>query len=183
MIGRTYMAKMIPDEIKGTGFYTPMDLAPEEYQKIKATPKIKPKTGKKKVTLSKAKKDAWDKGFSPFIRLRDALRTTGTLEDLICITCDARTPYRGSQASHFIEGRGNAVLFDEELVNGSCFACNIWKHGNMTQYTLRMIDLHGREWVDEKQQLRHVTKKYTVADYQEIERYYKERVKELLNAE
>ena len=65
------------------------------------------------------------------------------------------------------------------IYHHNCITCNIWKHGNMTEYTLKMLDLHGREWIEEKKLLRHQTKKYKITDYQELEQTYKTKVKEL----
>ena len=86
------------------------------------------KLKKKPVKRSKAKERAW-KAFSDWVRLRDCLATTGTRDYGICITCSERgdpswKPYKELQAGHAVGGRGNAVLFHEQLVNAQCGYCN-----------------------------------------------------------
>jgi hypothetical protein len=46
-----------------------------------------------------------------------------------------------------------------------------------------MIDLHGREWVDEKMSLKHQARKYTVSELQELEREFKGKAREMLKGE
>lgn len=125
-------------------------------------------------TLSSAKKKAWVQ-FSAYIRRRDCIKTTGTLDEGVCITCGTRIPYKSANAGHFVSSRCNAVLFEEDLTNLQCPQCNIYLMGNYLPYTLKMIDLHGREWVEEKQRLKHKTLKRTINDYQTLEAIYKQK--------
>lgn len=74
---------------------------------------------KKTVSKSKAKANAW-REFSRFIRTRDAIATTGDTDTLICCTCGKLIPFKQAQAGHFIAGRTNALLFDEDIVHGQC---------------------------------------------------------------
>ena len=133
----------------------------------------------KKPTLKSAKGKAW-KMFSSYIRLRDCLATTGDKNTGICFTCGQEFPYKELQAGHFISGRSNAVLFDEEITVGQCAKCNIWLGGNYLPFTLKMLDLHGREWVEAKQILKHQVLKRSVEDYQQLEEKYKKKVTDLL---
>ena len=82
----------------------------------------KPKPNKP--SRSKAKKDAWT-AFATYIRLRDCLKTTGTTTSCVCVTCAQRGDVapkecKHIQAGHAVGGRGNAVLFNEEITNGQC---------------------------------------------------------------
>jgi len=72
----------------------------------------------KKKGLTYYKKRAW-KMFSTYIRTRDSLKTTGSTDKCVCITCNKRKEFRRIQAGHAIGGRNNSILFDEELVNGN----------------------------------------------------------------
>lgn len=139
-----------------------------------------------KPSLSKAKEKAWQ-AFSAYIRTRDCLKTTGTLENGICITCDKLIPYKGSHAGHFIGGRGGAVLFEEDLVNLQCEKCNKKTSfggldGNYQMYTLKMVERHGKEWVEEKVKLRNVVRQYKLYEVEEITKKYRAKYKELINA-
>ena len=81
---------------------------------------------KKKGSLSWWKQKAWDQ-FSLYVRVRDALRTTGDIHDCVCCSCGRVKPAFGRgciQAGHFIPGRKNSVLFSEVGVHGQCSWCN-----------------------------------------------------------
>ena len=85
---------------------------------------------------------AW-KAFSDFIRLRDCLKTTGTREYCICVTCKKRTSYKNIQAGHAIRGRSNSILLHPDIVHGQCSGCNIM--GEYAQYSLFMVATYGLE--------------------------------------
>jgi len=136
----------------------------------------------KTVTLSKAKKSAWT-AFSQYIRRRDCLKTTGTLDKGVCITCGQLIDFKGSHAGHFIDGRGAAVLLEEDLVNLQCPQCNIFLHGNYVPYTLKMIREHGQDWVEEKRLLKKKVLKRSINDYQTLEAYYKQKFLNLSKGE
>jgi hypothetical protein len=79
------------------------------------------------------------------------------------------------QAGHFIGGRHNAVLFNEDLVHGQCYHCNIGLKGNWVEYESAMISMYGRERVEEFKNLsksRAESVKYTAADYMGIAEKY-----------
>lgn len=146
----------------------------------------KPSKAKKpQIKRSKAKERAW-KAFSDYIRLRDCLETTGSREYGICITCSERgdntfKPYKDLQAGHAVGGRGNAVLFHEQLVNAQCGYCNrkppMGLGGDYGNYAITLIKRYGLEQVEEWQKLRHDTSvKYSIADLLEIEQKYKEKL-------
>jgi hypothetical protein len=144
---------------------------------------------KKKVrTVSKAKKDAWD-AFSRYIRTRDALKTTGGIEYCRCITCNTwklaiGTKYeQGLQAGHFIPGRTNDILFDEEQVNAQCYHCNEGLNGNWTMYYKVMIQRHGQEKVNEMINRPYQSIQFKVFQLDEIrDKYNKKYNKLLINA-
>ena len=178
-----------------TSFYcfkkprTPIKARSKPLQATKASKTAKLSTKAKKpatkpVKRSKAKERAW-KAFSDYIRLSGCLQTTGTREYGICITCSERgdpswKPYKDLQAGHAVGGRGNAVLFHEQLVNAQCGYCNrkppMGLGGDYGNYTIALIKRYGLEQVEEWQKLRHDTSvKYSIADLLEIEKKYKER--------
>lgn len=117
----------------------------------------------KQKSLKSLKAKAW-RLFSEWIRRKDA-DEGGTVA---CFTCGALRYWKELHAGHFVGGRRNAVLFNEEIVKPQCILCNIYLAGNYHEYTLRMIDLHGREKVREFLQLRHKTLKYTRSDMEDL---------------
>ncbi len=142
---------------------------------------------KKKETRAQLKKKAWD-AFSSYIRARDCLATTGTREWGICITCNERgdaswKEYRHIQAGHAVGGRSNAVLFNEEIVNGQCDYCNTKAPyglgGDYGNYAIALIKRYGLEHVQELQRLKGSEMKYTIQDFREIIEVYKKKLYDL----
>ena len=127
------------------------------------------------------KKKAWD-AFSKYIRLRDALGTTGDKAFAVCCTCGKISPAFGKgcmQAGHFIPGRKNAILFEEKGVHAQCYNCNVNLKGNWPQYIEFMQRTYGVAETDRLLMRRHLTLKYTPADLEEIRDTYKLKLKEL----
>ncbi len=127
------------------------------------------------------KKKAWE-AFSKFIRLRDALGTTGTRTHLICCTCNKQYPAFGlgcAQAGHFIPGRHNAILFEEKGVHGQCYNCNVNLKGNWPQYIEFMQRNYGVSETDRLMLKRHIVLKYTPQDLEEIRDIYRKKFEDL----
>ncbi|MBV6446345.1 MAG: hypothetical protein IFNCLDLE_02638 [Ignavibacteriaceae bacterium] len=134
-------------------------------------------------TLSQSKKRAWE-AFSKYVRLRDAIKTTGTLTTLACITCGKRYPAFGvgcAQAGHFIPGRGNSVLIDEDFVHGQCYNCNVNLRGNWIKYERAMIKMWGKEKVEEAKNRKDEVKIMKVYEWQALEELYKLKYATLIN--
>ena len=140
--------------------------------------RVKKMKDEAKNTITYLKNKAW-KAFSKYIRLRDAIKTTGTKEYCVCISCNKKTEFALIQAGHLISGREGSVLFDEEIVNGQCYRCNMHLKGNYEPYLEKMIQRHGLERVEEMLAQKKEVRKYTREDYKEIEEKYKQLVKEI----
>ena len=133
------------------------------------------------ITVPKAKKKAW-KAFSKFIRLRDAIKTTGTKTHLHCITCSRKYKAFGvgcAHAGHFIAGRNNSILIDEKFVNGQCPICNRWRGGIWVVYEQKMIEMWGEEAVKEVKLRSLQTKQVKAYEWLEIEKEYKDKYERL----
>ena len=126
-----------------------------------------------------SRKLAWQ-AFSKFIRLRDAIRTTGTTTRCKCITCGREYPIEGKgsiQAGHFLCGRHDAVLFDEQGTNGQCLACNVLKSGRWVDYYMAMKRMYGQAVIDEMlTRYFDYSINYGPAEYQAIQRKYEGRL-------
>ena len=131
-------------------------------------PKIKHKS------IKSLKKTCW-KWFSLYRRLLYADKN-GMVR---CVTCGVRKHYKEIQASHFVDGRGNAVLFNEDLVYPACYRCNVCLHGNKVKYTLFMLTKHSPEEIKYFESLRYKVRKFTVAELEEKIKVYKAEVKRL----
>ena len=134
----------------------------------------------KRTPLKIAKDNAWS-AFSEFIRIRDCIRTTGTLKEGVCISCQRTVPYNGSQAGHFISGRTNAILLDEDLVHLQCYHCNIGLSGNYVEYFVRMEKLYTREEIDIFRKRKTITKKMKIDDWKEQTAFWKLRREKLIS--
>lgn len=158
----------------------------EQYKmavEIDGVTKRKPR--KKSTPRATAKKKAWE-AFSMYIRVRDCMRFTGDPELGICVTCKAAKPRKELQAGHFIGGRGNAVLFREDLVFSQCAYCNqkppMGLGGNYVKYTLFMLsEGYTTEQIEEFTRLKGTTKVYKTHDFVELEQRYKEKTQALLS--
>jgi len=141
------------------------------------------KPRKKKTPRASAKTKAWD-AFSLYIRTRDCIRFTGDPEQGMCVTCKNPFPRTKLQAGHFVAGRGNAVLFNEQIVYSQCGYCNqkppMGLGGNYAAYTLFMFDEgYSREEIEGFLALKGTTKQYKLHDFIEIEKEYKQKLLDL----
>jgi len=130
-------------------------------------------------SLGYYKKKTW-KAFSDYIRTRDCLLTTRTLERCRCVTCRKEFSYSEIQAGHAIGGRNNSILFDEELVNGQCKGCNGFGNGKYAEYSVWFIKKYGiKEW-EEKVELSKQVVQYKKSDYMGIYEKYRDELDLLL---
>lgn len=135
----------------------------------------------KKKGLRYWKAKAWTE-FSKYVRLRDAIKTTGTKENAACCSCGKIYPAFGvgcGQAGHFVPGRGNAILFDEDNCHFQCYNCNMRLKGNWPGYMDFMLKEYGREVVDELLALNKTIKKYTPAGLEFLRDNYKKAYEDL----
>lgn len=97
--------------------------------------------------LVKAKKDL-GKVFSMYIRMRDCLSATGTLDNGVCCTCGKSYPLKKLQAGHFIPGRMDSILFEPTCVHAQCYRCNMRRQGEWVKYYRFMQRKYGQAHVD-----------------------------------
>lgn len=121
----------------------------------------------KKDTVSKAKKAAWT-AFSRFIRMRDCLYSTGSLEYGYCCTCGKAYDIKALQAGHFIPGRNNSILFDPRCVHIQCRGCNLYGGGQQPAYYRFMIERYGHQTVDELFRQASMSLKLTAPDLRDL---------------
>jgi len=138
--------------------------------------KTTPLSKTRKTPEGKARVKAWAI-FSKYIRLRDceSYRKGGMTAP--CFTCGKVCRFDDLQSGHFVPGRGNAVLFDEECVHAQCASCNIFHHGNPAAYWEKMLDIYGEDQTREIAARRKQIKKYTLQDYLDIIENYTKLIK------
>lgn len=137
-------------------------------------------------TLSKAKKECWE-AFSRYIRTRDCLKTTGTLDMGICICCPGSEPilFKKLQAGHFIPGRHNGNLFSEKYVNAQSWKCNApaflgGKNGNALAYRRAMIKMYGEGAEREAEEEAARVIQYKVFELEAMKMEYEKKTEELI---
>lgn len=133
------------------------------------------------------KKKAWTE-FSPFVRVRDALRTTGGVDNVVCCSCGIIKPVSaigGAQAGHLVPGRGNSILFCELGVHAQCYHCNSTDFrglkGNWPDYRKFMMKHYGIEAIELLLQLRDKTIKFLPYELEELRDLYKRLTKQMLD--
>lgn len=89
---------------------------------------------KKTVPLPKLIKKA-QIAFNAYIRNRD--------KDKGCISCGGDVDHAGH---YFSAGQYSALRFDETNVHGQCVGCNTYKHGNLIEYGLGIVQRYGEAY-------------------------------------
>ena len=117
--------------------------------------------------------------FSRYVRLRDCMNTTGSLEYGKCFTCGKIVSFEASQCGHFVSGRSNSLFFVPNNSRMQCPECNTNKGGNLEVYEERLTNEIGAENVDKLKQLRHKTKRMYKDDYLMLCTKYKRATRKL----
>ena len=121
----------------------------------------------KKPTVAKLKKKA-DKVFSEYIRQKYA-------DDngfVYCFTCGTRKHWKQMQNSHYVSRSFNSLRYSEENCHPACAACNIWKHGNLDEYALRLQEKYGAGILKKLAKEKRKIKQFTVEELQTLIKYY-----------
>lgn len=125
------------------------------------------------------KKEVFNKYFSPYIRRRDCLRTTGSPDYGECISCDNQFEFSLLDAGHFIHSI-NSVYFDETNVHAQCRSCNRYKSGNLLKYRRAIVELYGEGHDEELERKSQEIKRFTHPELEQIKKDLQEKIK-LLN--
>lgn len=113
--------------------------------------------------------------FNEYIRERD--------KDKPCVSCGAEAgTYTMSSGHYFPQGANKSIGLDERNAHGQCwYNCNSNKSGNLSEYLPELINRIGKDNYEDLQRLRHITKRYTRQELEEITKQYKQKLKELRN--
>ena len=132
----------------------------------------------KRKSVAQLKKQVWTI-CSQYVRMRDCLKATGSLDYGNCITCSRLVRYKEAHAGHFV-GRGHgATLFDETNVHLQCARCNCFGGGEVLKYRREIIRLYGEGYDIQLEEKAMETKHFTVDELIELKAYYTQKVKEL----
>lgn len=136
-----------------------------------------PKTSKPKKTLYSTLQRKADFVQSQYIRRKAAKDGMCT-----CVSCGIVLPWQEMDAGHYIpKSRGASIRYHEENIHPECRSCNRFDEGHLSGYTLYMIDMYGREKIDElKREAKKVltaSEKYRITE--EAFNYYSAKLKEM----
>lgn len=107
--------------------------------------------------------------FNTYIRERD--------KGLNCVSCGS-VVYGVGNASHFFSvGSSPNLRFNEDNVHLSCIECNLYKHGNLVEYTLRLPKRIGQERFDKLISEKDKPLKLSIEEIKEKINYYKQQIK------
>lgn len=105
-----------------------------------------------------------------YVRLRDTNDP--------CISCQKFVAMANADAGHFIaQGSSGALRFDLKNIHKQCDGCNRYKHGNLIEYRIHLVEKIGLEKVEELEARRHESKKWTREELEAI----RIGIKELMN--
>ncbi|MFA5040025.1 MAG: recombination protein NinG [Bdellovibrionales bacterium] len=109
--------------------------------------------------------------FNAYIRARD--------KDKPCVSCGYIGEGRQFHAGHYRPAGNVAILrFDERNVHRQCSICNNHLSGNLVNYRFELINRIGLDQVEELEATND-PKQYTIEEYAEIIKKYKQRIKNI----
>ena len=125
-------------------------------------------------------KDKLDRVFSKYIRLRDAIKTTGTKTHALCITCETQKEIkRQMHAGHWLSRAHHTTRYEETNVHAQCISCNAFKGGMPEDYRRKIIEMYGEDEVERLYLLSKGLARRTEAELQEMLEEYKIKLKAL----
>jgi len=127
---------------------------------------------------SSVKKTAWTY-FAHYIRRKECKETTGDYNFGICCTCGKVKNFALLDAGHFVSGRVDSILFDEDMVHIQCVGCNRYKSGMWPEYYEYMIDRYGEDATEEIRKRKFENKSLTIDDIIDTRNHYKGLLKEI----
>ena len=157
-------------------------MLPKKTKEERLKEKKKRKTIKKKAVKkisAKKEKEKLDKIFSIYIRLRDCLETTGSTGLGHCFTCGKSFLFDELQCGHFFSRKFLPIRFDDDNCHIQCAGCNVFKSGNYIEYTTRMIDVYGRDKVEELREKSKEQVNFKALDYIRMQGETVEKIKSI----
>ena len=134
---------------------------------------MKKKTKKKSKSLGQLKRE-FDTVFSRYIRLKYS--KNGLVQ---CVTCSKWAEIKSMQAGHYISRTYLSLRFDERNVHPQCPSCNVFKKGNLDEYAIWLIGTYGEGILEELNEKKWKTKRYTRFEYEMFVKIYKDKIKKL----
>jgi len=130
---------------------------------------------KKPKTVSKLKKEC-DMWYSRYRRLSESYD-----EYVSCVTCGNRMHWKEAQNGHYVDRHHNATRFLDKNCHPQCVGCNVFGGGKHDVYALYLLTRYGADILGELNNIKSMGRKFKTYELEAMIKYYKEKVKELLN--
>lgn len=110
----------------------------------------------------------FDQVFSTFIRKKyaDHFGMVG------CYTCHVKKHYKDMQNGHYISRGHMTTRWDEENCRVQCVGCNVFRNGNYTEYSYRLLKEIGAKGLDKLMAKKKEIKQWSIKEIQEKIAYY-----------
>ena len=98
-----------------------------------------------------------------------------------CITCGTNRHWQDMiQAGHWLDGRGNAILFEDDGIYPQCFRCNYYGGGNninvKENFHKFMEKTVGKKRMEELIRLKNTTKTFTIEELHDLQDEYEDKL-------
>lgn len=91
-----------------------------------------------------------------------------------CVTCGKTESWKDLDGGHFVPRAHKKHKLREENIHPQCRYCNRYRHGALAEYTLYMIDMYGRDFVEwlweTKTDIHKLTREDLLAEIAELKR-------------
>ena len=112
------------------------------------------------------------------VRMKAAIH--GKSPIITCVTCGAKKHWKEMHGGHWISRTWSKHKVCEENIHPQCPGCNTFKPERVADdYTLYMINMYGKDWVEEMITSKREVCKRPRADILELKQELKDRAKEL----
>ncbi|WP_284464872.1 recombination protein NinG [Chryseobacterium sp.] len=129
------------------------------------------KIRKEKLKTHKDYLSDFQKVFNEFIRERDKGEP--------CVSCGCKVVGNGHASHMFSVGSSPSLRFNEDNVWRSCVECNLHKHGNIAEYSIRLRDKIGEERFNSLIVNRNTPLKLSVGEIKQLIIEYRKKIKSL----
>ncbi len=138
----------------------------KEFNKVKSRSTGKTKVKTRTIQSIAQLKASVQRVVNAYVRKRDA--------DDPCISCQKRC--ESGEAGHFIaQGASGYLRYNLDNLRKQCGSCNRWKHGNLLEYRIHLVEKIGKDRVEWMENNRNIVKKWTREELEEI----RQRIKSL----
>jgi len=96
-----------------------------------------------------------------------------------CVTCGVVKHYKQQQGGHFIPGRTNGILFEDQGIHAQCYSCNMMKGGNPRKYDAYMKKRYGQRVINKLDKLSESTVQLSEDDLRKKIEEYKIKIESL----